>query len=213
MDRTNHGRTALAGWLVAAGMLGIMVGSGFQSADEKFGMVNVRKVIMDSKLNQDMTDRVEVARKARVSILEFMNIQQVLTEEQANGIRDLELKETKTEEDQKALETIQQAVIAAVKEFDRLNGILELTEPERLLLQDYHQRRDTTRGLLQAWTQEFEQDFARLREQAMLDAVELAEEAASVVAGKEGYTVLFSSSAVIYAANDITESATVEANK
>ena len=213
MDRSKHSKAALAGWLVAAGLLGIVVGGGFNSAEEKFGVVNLRKVIFDSKLNQEMTDRVEAARLARVSILEFMNTNQVLTEEQATRIRELELKDDRTDEEKTELENVQQAVIAAAKDFDRISEIQAPTEDERLLYQDYTQRRNTTRGLLQAWTEEFERDFAALRDQATQDAIDLAQVAATAVASKEGYTTVFSATAVIYAANDLTEAVTAEANK
>ena len=77
----------------------------------------------------------------------------------------------------------------------------------------YNQRIRTTARLLQAWTLEFEQDFAVLRDEAQQEAIDRAQAAATAVAKKEGYTIVFSSSAVIYAANDITEAATQEANK
>ncbi|MCH8979111.1 MAG: hypothetical protein IH945_07700 [Armatimonadetes bacterium] len=213
MDRSKHSRTALAGWLVAAGLLGTVVGVGFQDGKEKYGVVDIRLVIFNSKVNQEMSDRVESARRVRLSILEFMSDQQVITEDQNNRVRELELKEDKTDVEKKELEDIQQTVIAAAKEFDRLNQILSLTEPERLLLQDYHQRRDTTRAMLQAWRMELEQDFAVILKQAEQEAVDRAQAAAVTVAKREGYTVVFSSSAVIYAANDITEAATQEADK
>ncbi|MCH7945168.1 MAG: hypothetical protein IIC73_04025 [Armatimonadetes bacterium] len=213
MDRSKHSRAALAGWLVAAGLLGTVVGVGFQDGKEKFGVVDLRKVIFDSKLNQEMSDRVETARLTRVSILEFMNNQRILTEEQADRIRELELKEDKTDEDKTELETIQQAVIAAAKEFDRLNQVQSPTEDERLMLQDYNQRMQTTGVLLQTWTQEFERDFAEILKQAEREAIDRAKVAAAAVAKREGYTIMFSSDAVTYAANDITEAATQEANK
>ena len=213
MDRSKHSRAALSGWLVAAGLLGAVVGVGFQDGKEKFGVVDLRKVIFGSKLNQEMTDRVEAARLTRVSILEFMNNQRILTEDQANRIRELELKEDKTDDEKTELETHQQAVIAAAKEFDRLNQIQTPTEDERLRLQDYNQRMQTTGALLQAWTQEFERDFAVLSDKATQDAIDLAQVAAAAVAKREGYTIVFSATAVIYAANDITEAATQEASR
>ena len=213
MDRSKHSRAALAGWLVAAGLLGTVVGTGFQSADEKFGVVDLRNVIFNSKVNQEMSDRVESARQTRLTILQFMDTQLVLTEEQARRIREIELNEDKTDGDKTELESLQQAVIAAAKQFDEDNTNPSPSETVRLRLQDYHQRRDTTQGLLQAWTQEFDRELAALLVQAEREAVDRAQVAAAAVAKREGYTIVFSSEAVAYAANDITEAATQEANK
>ena len=213
MNRSKHSRAALAGWLVAAGLLGTVVGVGFQDGKEKFGVVDLRLVIMNSKLNQEMSDRVEAARQVRLTILDFMQLQRVLKEDQATRIRELELKEDKTDDEKAELETIQQEVIAAAKDFDRLNQILSLTEPERQLLQEYHQRRDTTERLWLLWKDELDREYAVIREQATQEAIDRAQEGAVAVAKREGYTTVFSSSAVIYATNDITEAATQEANK
>lgn len=213
MNRSKHSRAALAGWLVVVGLLGIIVGGGFQDGKEKYGVVDPRKVVFDSKLFQEMSDRVETERLARLTILQFMDTHRVLTEDQATRIRDLEFKEDKTDDDETELEAIQQAVIAAAKDFDRLSTIPNMTDDERLLYQDYTQRRNTTTGLGQQWGQEFERSFATIVDQADREANDRAQAAVAAVAKREGYTIVFSSSAVTYAANDITEAATAEANK
>ena len=213
MNRSKHSRATVAGMLVVVGLLGIIVGSGFQDANEKYGVADVRKVVFNSKLYQEMSDRVETERLARLTILEFLDTHRVLTEEQATRIRDLELKEDKTDDDKTELESIQQTVIAAAKDFDRLSTIPNMTDDERLLYQDYTQRRSATTGLGQLWRQEFERSFAAIVEQADQEANDRAQAAVATVAKREGYTIVFSSTAVTYAANDLTEAATAEANK
>jgi Skp family chaperone for outer membrane proteins len=67
--------------------------------------------------------------------------------------------------------------------------------------------------ILAQYQQDFETDWAVLRENATGEAIELATKAATAAAKAKGFTLVFSSSAVVYAANDITADATKEADK
>lgn len=215
MNRITEGKWSVAGWFGMALMAGVLVGTGFQGGTEKFGVVDIRKVILESKINQEMTDRVEASRKTRVAVLEFIDTHRVVAQEQALRLRDLELKVEKTDAERTELTGIKDAIIAAAKEYDQLNKQTgaSLTEEQRQKLIDYTGLIKESAKTLNVWSQEFDQQFGQIRDQAEREAVERAQAAAVAVAKKQGFTVLYSSSSVVYAANDITADVTKEANK
>ncbi len=212
MNRPPINKTSVAGWIVAAGLLGIVFGSGFQGA-EKYGVVDLRRVILDSKLNKQTTDKVEAARKIRVEILRFINEQRVISASQAARLRELELKETKTDAEKTELDQLKAAVTAAAKELDALITKTNPSEAERLRLIELNRLDQESQGILQQYTAEFEQDFERLKADEQNKAIDAAAAATVAVAKSKGFTVVYSSSAVVYAANDLTADATKEANK
>jgi Skp family chaperone for outer membrane proteins len=213
MNTQTGNKTGLAGWLFAAVLAGIMLGSGFQDGKEKFGVVDLRKVIMDSKINTETTNRVETARKARVAVLTFIRDHRVITDEQATRLRLLELKEVKTDAEQTELAGIRTAVDNAGKEYERLNGLPNPTEPERQQLMSLSRTFQNSAEILAQYQADFENDFDLLKATEQNGAVDKATLAAATVAKSKGFTIVFSSSAVVYAANDITADSVKEANK
>jgi Skp family chaperone for outer membrane proteins len=213
MNTHTGNRTGLAGWLIAAVLGGMMVGSGFQDGKEKYGVVDLRKVIVDSKIDTLVSDKVEAARKARLAVLTFIRDHRVITEEQALRLRTLELKETRTDAETTELTQLKATIDTAGKEYERLNAITTPTEAERQTLMSMSRTFQTSGEILRQYQDDFEMDFTILREQAQQDAIDRAAKAAAVVAKAKGYTVMFSSTAVVFAANDITADAVKEADK
>lgn len=213
MNTQTGNRTGLAGWLIAAVLAGIMLGSGFQDGKEKFGVVDLRKVIVESKIRKETEDKVETARKARIAVLTFIRDHRVITDEQATRLRALELKDVKTDAEQTELAGIRTAVDNAGKEYERLNGLPNPTEPERQQLMALSRTFQNSLEILNQYQSDFENEFGLARETASQDAIDRATLAAATVAKSKGFTILFSSSAVVYAANDITADAVKEANK
>lgn len=211
----NNTKFAASGWFVAAALFGIVVGSGFQGSAEKYGVVDIRQVILDSKINQEMTDRVEASRKARLAILEFIDQQRVVTDAQARRIRELELKDNKTDAERTELTGIKDAVVAAAKDYARINAKSgdSLTEADRQLLLEYGALFKDSVKILNTWSQEFDSQYSQIRDTAEREAIQRAQAAAVAVAKKQGFSVVFSSTAVIFAANDLTADVTKEANK
>ena len=213
MNKPLFNKASVAGWFLAAGLLGIVLGSGFQGGVEKFGVVDLRKVILDSKLNQQTVDTVEVARKARLEVLTFIRDQRVITASQCARLRELELKATKTDAEKTELNTLKATVIAAAKELDTLNQKQNLTEPERLRLIELNTLMQDSAAILMQYQDEFETEFNKISSDAQNAAIDKAAACTVIVAKAKGFTVVFSSSAVVYAANDITADVVKEANK
>lgn len=213
MIRPHLNRTSVAGWFVAAVLLGVMLGSGFQGGAEKFGVVDLRKVILDSKLNKLTTDKIENARKARLAVLTFIRDQRVISASQCARLRELELKDTKTDAEKTELDQLKGTVTNASKELDTLIQKTNPSEAERLRLIELNRLMQESADILSQYQYDFEQDFERIRTDEQNKAIDAAAVAASAVAKSKGFTVVFSSTAVVYAANDLTADAVKEANK
>lgn len=213
MKTSQLNKSALAGWFLAAGLLGILLGSGFQNNAEKLAVVDLRQVILGSKLKKQTEDRVEAARKARLNVLTFIRDQRVISSSQCAKLKELELKETKTDAERTELDSLKKTVSDAAKEYEGLVTLTAPTEPQRLRLIELNKLIQESGDILMMYQGEFENDFMNLSNQAQNDAIDKAAVAARAVAKSKGYTVVYSSSAVVYGANDITTDATKEADK
>lgn len=213
MNTHTGNRTGLAGWLIAAVLGGMMLGSGFQDGKEKYGVVDLRKVIVESKIDTEISNKVEAARLARVAVFNFIRDHRVITEEQASKLRTLELKEARTDAENTELTQLKATIDTAGKDYERLNGITTPTEAERQQLMSLSRTFQNSGEILQQYQQDFMNEIDMLGAKAQQEAVERAAKAAAAVAKSKGYTVLYSSTAVVFAANDITADAIKEADK
>lgn len=206
--------SAFAGWFVAALLVGVVLGSGFQTGTEKFAVVDVRKVIIDSKLNKESQDKVKAAGEARYAILKFIDEQKTISASQIARLRELELKETKTDPEKLELDTLKNKVMDDAKELDRIRTLPGTpTEVERLKMVELTKLEQESRNLLAQLEMDLDRDYQNVVNDLQNQAIDKANAAAAVVAKSKGITVLFSSSAVVYAANDITADAITQANK
>ncbi|MEX2242772.1 MAG: hypothetical protein WD716_02885 [Fimbriimonadaceae bacterium] len=205
--------SAFAGWFVAALLVGVVLGSGFQTGTEKFAVVDIRKVIIDSKLNKETTDKVKSAGEARFAILKFIDEQRTISASQIARFRDLELKEVKTDAEKLELDTLKKKVMDDAKELARLIELQAPTEVERLRMIELTKLSQESRNLLAQLEVDLDRDYQNVSNELQNQAIDRANAAATVVAKSKGITVLFSSSAVIYAANDITADAVKQADK
>lgn len=203
----------MAGWLVAAGLAGVVFAGGFQSGADKFGVVDLNKAVQDSEMGKKNKETLESMVTARKNVVEFMETQRVLTVEQATKLKNLSLKTPLTETEKKDLDKVKEDVISAAKNFDTLNQKQNPTEEDRKLLQDYQTRINSTRGLLNEWGQTFQDDLSLKQQELINDSIRRADAAIKDVCKKDGYTVVFSSpAAAVYGANDLTEAITKALN-
>lgn len=209
----NDKKIAYAGWLVAAVMGGVMMGSGFQSGADKFGVVDMNKAVQDSELGKKNREALDAAVNAREGIMSFFQSHSVPTVEQATKIKNLSLKTPLSDSEKTELEKLKQDVITAQKNFDALNQKANPTDDDRRLLQDYNSRKQYTAGLLDDWRQTFGSELQTLQGQLISDAVKKADQSIRDIAKKDGYTVVFTvPGATAYGSNDLTDSLTKSLN-
>lgn len=196
-----------AGWIVAAGLAGMMFASGFQGGTTKEGVVDIVKLGQESKVGLRNSEALRTAFLARNGLMEFAATQLVLTSEQATKLRTLSLKEPITEAEKTELEKLKEDIKASAKNFNDLNQKQNPTDADRAMLQDYNNRVQTIRRLLEAWNTEFTEELNRLEGTLRQQTIQTAKEVVKDLGKKQGYTIIFESQVAPYGANDLTDAA------
>lgn len=192
------------GWLVAAVLVAGLIGSGFGQAEAKMGVVDMDKVVFDSQLGKNNAAKLDTAVKSRQGLIDMVGTYRIATEEQLQRLRALVTKPTMSDAEKTEYDKIVADIKAAANQFDQLNQKTQPSEDDRRLLQEYNTRRDRSGQALQQWNQQFQEELVTMREQMLADSVKRAREVISERAKAQGYTVVFTSSTAVYAANDIT---------
>ena len=213
MKQMNQNKVSMAGWLVAAVLGGVVLTGGFQGAQDKFGVVDVNKAVVDSEMGKKNREKMDAESVARQGIIDFMQTHRVLTVEQAQKIKTLSLKTPLSATEKAELDKVKEEVVKAAKSFDTLNQKPSPTDDDRNLLQEYNNRVQNTGALVQEWGQTFYNDLANLKETLIQDAVKKADTSIKELSKKDGYTLVFSSpGACVYGANDLTDAVTKSLN-
>lgn len=196
--------TQYMGWVVAAGLAVMMFGSGFQPAQEKTGVVDLNKVIQDSNVGRQNSQRLNNAVAQRRGLIDFIATYSVMTVEQANQLKTLTLKDPQTEADKQAIERIRRDVMESDKRRAELMTKQNLTEADRRQIAEYSQRAQAMEELLAAWDREFSNDLNNLREQLQNTTINDAKAALARVARQQGFTTVLETTVAPYGANDLT---------
>lgn len=199
------------GWVAAAFMAGLFLFAGFQPSQEKTGVVDMNKVISESKLGKKNQDDLQAAFLARQNLLAFLDNNRVATVEQATKLRGFALKgapltpQEKTEDDR-----IKADIQASTKTFETLNQKANPTDQDRIQLQEFNQRQRAMAMTLETWQQEFSQEIGRRQQDLRASEIAAAREALSAVGKKSGYTIIHEMQVAPYGANDLTGDTTKE---
>jgi Skp family chaperone for outer membrane proteins len=199
------------GWAAFAALLGFTVFSGFQPAQEKTGVVDMNKVISESKLGKKNVDDLQAMVASRQNLLTFLDTNRVATQEQATKLRGYALKGAPlTEAERQDDERIKNEIAASNKTLGDLNQKPNPTDQDRLQLQEFNQRVRTMVQLLQAWNSEFSEDLSRRQGEMRRTEIDRAREALNTVSKKAAYSVVFEMQVAPYGANDLTAEVTKE---
>jgi Skp family chaperone for outer membrane proteins len=198
--------------VVAAGLLGVMLGSGFQSPTLKLGVVDLNSVIDKSEDGKTSQKQFQTMKKSREGILEFIDQYRILTPEQAIRFRDLSLKTEPTKPEEAELERIKAEVIAASKKSQELAIKPNLTPEERTLVEEYSRRSMNMNDLSSRWLREFTDEVQKYVADKKEENYVKARAAVNEVATKETYTMIFEGTVALFGANDITEQTLVAMN-
>lgn len=200
-----QGRLAWSGWIVAAGLAGVMFGSGFQTPSIKLGVVDLNSVIDKSEVGKLAKKNFDEMKTSRESILEFIDQYRVMTIENATRIRELTLKKDRTKPEDAELDRIKADVIATSKKSQELATKANLTPEERTLVEEYSRRSQLINDLSNRWLREFADEMKNWVSDRKDENYQKARVAVNEVAAKEGYTMVFEGTVALYGANDITE--------
>ncbi|MBX3096979.1 MAG: OmpH family outer membrane protein [Fimbriimonadaceae bacterium] len=207
MKSINHRQSRA--WLGAFAALAVlmaafMFGSGFQANNEKFASVDITKVLDQSKLGQQSNDSLRAAFSTRSDLLTFATENLCMTQEQGQTLLTLGLKDTLTAAEKTQFDTTKAAVQNATRQRMTLAQKTNLTEEEKTLLADLNQRAQTGMAVVQQWNSQFNNDMDALGQKLRDDAVTKVRQVISTEAKRQGYTLVFESSVLVYSANDLT---------
>lgn len=203
----NPNRFSQLGWILFATVTGVALAGGFQEKADKIGVVDITKVVEASDFGKRNADEFAKMKAAREGLLEFVDTYRVLTNEQAQQLKELTLKATRTKEEDARIETIKADVIASNKRFNELTTKASLTPEERTLVEEYARRSQTMNDVAQRWFREFTADMGDWADKQKLDSVDRARAAIQEVAKQQGYTVVFELGVAPYGANDVSDAA------
>jgi Skp family chaperone for outer membrane proteins len=193
------------GWITAGVLGGVLIFSGFGQAQEKFGVVDLNRMLAESKLGKRNTEAMKSAIASREALLAFMNDYPILTEEQALALKGLSVKPVMTEAEKKQEEQIKNDIKADGKLFNDLNQKPNPTEAERSKLSEFNKRGGDTQRRLQQWKNMFNQDISDLGKELQKTEITNAKAALDEVAKKGGYSIVLELQVAPYGANDVTD--------
>lgn len=195
------------GWILFATFTGLVLAGGFQDKSDKIGVVDITKVVEQSDFGKQNQATFSKMKTAREDLLEFIDTYRVLTNEQAQRMKDLSLKMTRTKEEDAEMERIKADVIASSKRSNELTTKASMTPEERTLVEDYARRSQTMNELAQRWFREFTSDMGAWADKQKLDSLGKARTAIQQVAKEQGFTVVFELGVAPYGANDVSDAA------
>lgn len=195
------------GWVVAAALAGIMLGSGFQGSAEKTGVVDLSKIVEQSDFGKQNQTTFNAMKAAREGLLEFIDQYRILTNEQAQRLKDLMLKDKATPQDQAEIDRIKGEVTLADKRSKEMSTKTNLTPEERTLMSEYATRSQNMEATAQRWFREFTTDLQAWADKQKLSSVERARAAIQEVAKAQGFTIVFEVGVAPYGANDLSDAA------
>jgi Skp family chaperone for outer membrane proteins len=202
-----NNKSGIMGWIVAAVLGGVMLGTGFQSADIKMGVVDIASVVERSQLGKKNQSDFAAMKAAREGVLEFIDDHRVLTNEQAIKFRDLSIKMNRNAGENAELEKLKADIIASDKNAKALSVKQNLTAEERGLMQEYSNRAQSMEQLAQRWYREFTSEMQTWADKQKADSLDKARKAIQLVGKQQGYTIILESGVAPYCANDISDAA------
>jgi Skp family chaperone for outer membrane proteins len=195
------------GWIVAAGLAGILVAGGFQGDTNKFAAVDIAKVIENSNYGKASQKTFEDMKTARQSVLEFLDANQIASAEQIKQLTELSTKEKPTAADKTALDQLKKDIIAAKDKNYQLLQKVNLTDEERNLMKVYSDRASATNAMMQKMYNDFTKEMQTWADNQKQASVARARGCIAEAAKAQAYTVVYEVGVVPYCANDLTEAA------
>ena len=203
----NMDKLSRIGWVAAIAVIGIAVASGFQDTAVKMAVVDIAEVVEKSTLGKTNQDAFAKMKKNREDVLQFIDDNRVLTNEQAQELKTIWLKDAPTADEKTRLERIKADVVASRKRWDELGTKQNLTPEDRTLLDEYAKRGQTMELVARRWYNDFTTEMQAWADKQKVSSIEKARTAIQTVAKAQGYTIVFEVGIAPYGANDLTQPA------
>lgn len=195
------------GWVLATALAAVFVAGGFQSGNNKVGVVDMARVFNESDYAKRQEGVLRAYGDIRNSLMEFLDQYRVATAAQVDQLKLLTLKSPATEVDKATLEKLKKDIQTQDASFRQLQTKPNPTPAEVAQLSEFNTRSQANYQTLQKWSREFEDDVRTYKEKLRSDTMDRVQKAVKSVCAKAGYTIVFSQDASPYGANDVTTDA------
>jgi len=197
--------TDAMGWGLAATLVGILAGTGFQGPGAKYAIVDIASVANQSDLGKADQATIQAAQKQRIGLLTFISQYRVVSPDSATQLRDLTLLENPTDQNKADLLTLQAKIEADTKKYSDLQAETKLSPEDQLILNDFQGRVQKSGQLLSQWDSEFTNDLQTKSQKNNEQVVTKVRETAAEVAKEQGCTLVFDANIAPYSSTDLTD--------
>ncbi len=201
------------GWILSLALGSGILAAGFQAKQDKVGVVDFMKVLLDSKEVKKFEDTMRIAQTVRAGVINFIQTNPTIKLEDAIKLRDLSLKATITDPEKAEIEKIKAAAIASEERLRKIQQIQKPSQQELLELDDLNRRRSLSQQTLERFANEMQLEMQDKQAVGNNEVRGKIREVISGVAKSQGYTMVYSTDSAVYGVNDITDACVKAAQK
>jgi Skp family chaperone for outer membrane proteins len=195
-------RGALAGGAVVVAVLAVMA---FQAANTKIGMVNLGKVVQDSKIGKEAEEKFRQETDLRDQLLMHFDAYRYYDPEQREEIWKLWVKRNRTQEEETRLTVLKSTGQSLQKEVDALQQKQQRTAEEDQRYQQLVRRQGEMVNYLPYLKAALEGELEKFRADSLSEVYDKARTSVRKVAKAQGFSVIYTSQVAPYAEFDISE--------
>jgi Skp family chaperone for outer membrane proteins len=173
----------------------------------------VEKVFNNSDLFKQNSDELQRYQYDRQQVLAFINDNLPMSPQDAGKLADLMLKKNASGEEKNQTDKIKSDAATQVAEFRRLAQLKTQTPDEQAKFGALSDNARANKGYLGKLDAQYTTEVNAEKVRLQTEALDKVRKTIRGIAGKQGYTMVFSTDAAPYAANDITEESLKEVNK
>ncbi|RYG19164.1 OmpH family outer membrane protein [bacterium] len=202
--------TQKLGWIVAAALAGVMslsALSGFQNTTPKFATVDIEKVFAESKLRETNSVALQTAGKSRENVLTFLFQNRAMENADAQKYAELAVKEKPTPTETQEIARLKAAAEEATRKHRDLMTKKEPTDAEKTQMTTYASNVQAKQAFLGRLEGEYQNQIRDMQGDLRQKTLDRVTEVVRGLAAKQGFTVVFNTSAAPYASNDLTPDA------
>jgi Skp family chaperone for outer membrane proteins len=191
--------------VVALGLVALLLGSGFQGANQKIGVIDSGQVASAIAQAKNLRDDEEKFKTDRQNVLEFLDRYRVMKRADAETFKKLSLKPNITDAEKAELEKVKSAAVEAQKKFKDLELKSSPTADELKQLDEFRNRTAEMVEIGGAAVKEYEEDIRALKEKNQTAVFEAYKNGVSEVGKKQGFTLVLDKNVAPFGANDISD--------
>lgn len=201
------------GWVVAATIgLGI-VGSGYTPATDSYASVDMASLIDNSNPGKTAQTDLNIAKQARLDLLQFMYQNRVMSGDQSQQLTKLWLEANPPAADQSTLTGLKTQIMAATKGYQDLQAKTTLTAQDQTTLANDKSMITATQASISQMAQQFNEDMQQMQQTSASALLIKVKTAVQAIGKAQGYTIVFGKNSAPYCDHDLTSAVMDSLNK